>query len=163
VLGLCSLTAAASCTGSSGLSGHGVRAIASQSCGGRDGSGLLQQVTHLDLSAVSAAVRGHLPSELPSGFGLEEVDRVDPGDGGFVAWTDAQCRRVNLRYTPGDASVAGPGIRAFGPWTELQRCGEPSPCLVWQLRVNDGLLTFSTWRLAPRTAEAVLRTVKIQQ
>ena len=151
----------ASCTGGSGLSSAGVTASAPRPCGGGGTSSPLHQVMRVRAAAAPDVVQGHLPGKLPPGFGLQEVDRVDPGHGGYVAWTDAQCRRVALSYTPGETAMSGPTVRAFGPWRELQRCGEPRPCLVWQSAVNGGLLTFFTWRLAPRTATAILRTVRI--
>jgi hypothetical protein len=92
---------------------------------------------------------------------LQEVDRLDGGGSGYAAWTDAGCRRVNVWYDPDIGSISGPAVHAFGPWMKLQGgCGEPRPCVVYQGAVSGGMLTFSTWQLAPRLAATILRTVK---
>jgi hypothetical protein len=119
----------------------------------------LLQSTGVSRSTAGSVIQGHLPARLPAGFGLQEVDRVEPGDAGYAAWTDARCRRVAIFFDPGSSSVASPARRAFGPWFELQRCGTPRPCIVYQAKVNGGVITFSTWQLDPSTAVAILRTV----
>lgn len=157
-LALACLAGIASCTSSSGLSGAGVTAKAPKVCMSQTFP--LRQATRVSTSQASSVVAGHLPGRLPRGFGLQEVDRVEPGHFGYVAWTDARCRRVAITYSPGESSIAAPAVHAFGPWMKLQSCGDPRPCLVWQGGVHDGLLTLSTWQVEPRTATAVLRTVK---
>lgn len=120
----------------------------------------LQQATRVRSAQASTVVAGHLPQRLPQGFGVQEVDRVEPGHLGYVAWTDTACRRVALIYSPGVTSVSGPAMHAFGPWMRLQGCGEPPPCVVYQGGVTGGLVTFSTWGLAPKVTADLLRTVK---
>lgn len=106
-------------------------------------------------------IQGHLPTRLPAGFGLQEVDRIQPGNVGYAAWTDARCRRVNAFFEPGKSAAIRRGRPAFGPWHELQRCGKPRPCIVYEGHVTGGVLTFSTWQLAAGAAAAILRTVRV--
>jgi hypothetical protein len=117
--------------------------------------------TDLPSSQVRAALGGHLPAQIPVGFGLQQVDRLEPGDGGYAAWTDSRCRRINVWFDRGSDSVGNPARPAFGPWIQLQRCGDPRPCIVYQAGLTDGVVTFSTWQLPPRVATAVLRTVQV--
>jgi hypothetical protein len=119
----------------------------------------LRQATRVSAAQAFSVVAGHLPGRLPHGFGLQEVDRVEPGHLGYVAWTDGACRRVAVLYSPGVTSVSGPAVHAFGPWMKLQGCGDPRPCVVYQGGVDGGLVTFSTWGLAPEVTADLLRTV----
>lgn len=119
----------------------------------------LQQSTRVSPSTAGSVVQGHLPTRLPTGFGLQEVDRIEPGGAGYVAWTDSRCHRVAIYFDPVSSTAVSPARRAFGPWFELQRCGTPRPCIVYQAKVQGGVITFSTWQLDPDTAVAILRTV----
>jgi hypothetical protein len=119
----------------------------------------LRQPTRVSRSAASSVIQGYVPTRLPDGFGLQEVDRIEPGGGGYAAWTDARCRRVAIFIDPGNSAVAAPARPAFGPWLEPQRCGTPRPCIVYERKVNGGMITFSTWQLDPATAVAILHTI----
>lgn len=144
-------------SGAGAMSVTDVTAHAPQACARQQFP--LQQSTGVSRSTARAVIQGHLPARLPGGFGLQEVDRVEPGDAGYAAWTDARCRRVSIFFEPGNSSVVSPARPAFGPWFELQRCGTPRPCIVYQAKVKGGVITFSTWQLDPSTAAAILRTV----
>ncbi|HVV77369.1 MAG TPA: hypothetical protein VHC43_15170 [Mycobacteriales bacterium] len=117
-------------------------------------------------SELAAVTGGHTPRLLPVGFGLREVDRLADGPtrsgSGYAAWTDAQCRRVNVYFDPNGHALTRPAKAAFGPWVELQRCGTPRPCIVYQaLTHGGGVLTVSTWQLSPATAAAIVRSVPV--
>jgi hypothetical protein len=111
------------------------------------------------LSKAESVVRGHVPRQLPHGFGLAQVAAVQPHDAGYVAWTDSACRRISVFFEPGVTTASG-GAHAFGPWMRLQDCGAPRPCIVYQGAVGGGLVEFATWRLDPRTATAVLHSIR---
>lgn len=157
LLSLACVGLAAGCTGGSHPTDAAVTVKAPKACPPQTFD--LHNVTPVAAAEVASVVRGHLPTRLPTGFGLQEVDRVD--DAGYAAWTDAQCRRIALFFDPSQSSIGGPAVHAFGPWMKLQRCGEPRPCVVYQGGVTGGLLTFSTWQLEPRTAATVLRSVRL--
>jgi hypothetical protein len=157
LLMLASAVAVVGCTGGSPSSTAGLTARAPKPCAAE--SFHLRQVTRVNTGHASSVVGGHLPSRLPHGFGLQEVDRVEPGHLGYVAWTDDACRRVAVLFAPGVSSISGPAVHAFGPWMKLQGCGEPRPCVVYEGGVSGGLVTFSTWGLEPKIAADLLHTV----
>jgi hypothetical protein len=138
-----------------------VKLPASEACAAQNFGGLLV-MTRVSPAKLSTALDGHLPTRLPAGFGLLEVDRTTPGGGdGYAGWTDSQCRRINLFFEPGETKVRHATRGRIGPWVELPRCGTPRPCIVYQAATEGGRLEFSTWRLSPVIAAAVLRSVAV--
>jgi hypothetical protein len=121
----------------------------------------LSAATSVNPSLVSTVLHGHVPARLPAGFGLQEVARLGPNDAGYAAWTDAQCRRINVYYEPGQHEVTTPSQPAFGPWYELQMCGRPRPCIAYEAAVDGGVITFSSWQLDPHSSAPILRAVAI--
>jgi hypothetical protein len=119
----------------------------------------LRQVTPVSEKQAAIVVGGHLPGWIPRGFGVQEVDRVEPGHLGYVAWTDTACHRLSVTYAPGVTSISSPVVHAFGPWMRFTRCGLPRPCTAYQGGVNGGLITFITSGVQPSTATTILHTV----
>lgn len=105
---------------------------------------------------------GHVPAKVPNGFGLQQVDRLEPGHGGYVAWTDEACHRINEWYAPGVTTSSLLAPFAFGPWMGPASCGDPRPCVVYVGHLRGGLITFSTWGLDPQLTSRLLHTVKLE-
>ena len=156
---LCAATLVDGCTSGSKSSANSVTGAAPNACPAE--SFHLRQATLVSKAQAASVVGGHLPAWIPGGFGVQQVDRVEPGHLGYVAWTDSACHRLTMTYAPGVSSISGPVVHAFGPWMKFARCGPPRPCVAYQGGVSGGLITFYTSGIDPGTATAILHTVSI--
>lgn len=149
------------CTDGGGRAESGLLRKAPRQCSTAAPFNNLSHPTPAPLTQEASVMGGHVPARIPRGFGLLQVDRLEPGHGGYVAWTDAACHRIGESYAPGVTASSLSAPLAFGRWIGPASCGDPRPCVVYQGHVNGGLITFSTWGLDPHITASLLHTVNL--
>jgi hypothetical protein len=100
----------------------------------------------LPASRLVEQMRGHVPTRLPAGFGLETAWQKGDGMEGAALWADEKCREVFMALWPGHSStLVGPKV---GDWTVTAdapgECGNAelgsARCLVYHVFVDEGTL-----------------------
>jgi hypothetical protein len=101
----------------------------------------------LPVSELNGRLGGHVPTSLPSGFGLLGVWGEGDGYEGLAVWADARCRQVLIYLWPQHSDgFAGPRV---GPWTVI--VDAPGDCfsselgsyrcLDYRARVDEGTIS----------------------
>ncbi len=125
------------------------------------------QADPLPVGRIVEQLAGHVPGELPAGFGLAGVweSHLRPA-GGLAIWTDDRCREVVVRVyrgTAGSVDLRGPRV---GDWTvvaDSPECGDagqgPSPCFGYAADSGPDVLGVTTRGLDRAQSEALVESI----
>ncbi len=121
----------------------------------------------VDPSAIQAQLDGHVPSRLPSGFGLLGLWGGSGGGSrvpvGTAMWFDASCRNiVIMTWTSSDPIPEGRIVGRFTAVTGVPAtCTRPGPrpCLSYQNQIPPGHVEVDVVGLSPSQADALVRSV----
>ncbi len=121
----------------------------------------------VDPSAIQAQLDGHVPSRLPSGFGLLGLWGGSGGGSrvpvGTAMWFDASCRNiVIMTWTSSDPIPEGRIVGRFTAVTGVPAtCTRPGPrpCLSYQAQIPPGHVEVDVVGLSPSQADALVRSV----
>jgi len=106
--------------------------------------GGIVRADNIPASELVEQMRGHVPAEFPTGFGLVAAWQEGDGMEGAAVWADEMCREVFIGLWPGDTS---PRVGTkVGDWVvtagEPGGCGNavlgPARCLEYHARVDEG-------------------------
>jgi hypothetical protein len=125
----------------------------------------------VDAEDLPAQVDGHLPTWLPSGFGLSgswQAEHGDPTTGGSATWTDGRCRSIQLSYFGPRSSVTLSGPKV-GAWTVIaDTTGGCSVkelgigrCVVYTAFVDDHRLNVETIGLEREEGDRIVGSIPL--
>jgi hypothetical protein len=110
---------------------------------------------------------GHVPSDLPAGFGL--VGLWDGGGGrsgdpkGFAMWLDASCRNISVTtWTTADPIPEGPRVGLFTLVSFVPpTCPSPGPrpCFAYRAHVTPGLAEVDIVGVRRAEADEIVRSI----
>lgn len=117
------------------------------------------------LSRVAAVLEGHVPADLPDGFGLAHLWMGPAGLSGSALWTDDRCREIKVGLT---FEGAGPvdGV-ALGPWTVASSapdaCGNAvlgvGRCLAYDAAIDGRQIVVRTMGMERDEADRVVLSI----
>ena len=119
----------------------------------------------VDPAAMLSQLDGHVPTDLPAGFGLlglwGGLGGADPE--GTAIWFDTSCRNVAIdTWASSDPIPDGPTVGVFTLTSGVPpTCATPGPkpCLSYRAHLAPGLVEVDTVGLARSEADAIVRSV----
>ena len=125
------------------------------------------RLASLDPATILDALDGHVPTALPTGFGLLGLWGVGEGRGemkGYAIWADDSCRTVAVgTWVVGDPVGEGPRVGAFTLTSEVpSTCVRPgpAPCLAYRARLSPGLVEVAVVGIDRSAADEIVRSME---
>ena len=121
----------------------------------------------LDPATMLEVLDGHVPEELPAGFGLVGVFGGGEGSGaatGSAMWVDASCRSVSVTaWATSDVVGTGPRVGLFTLTSAVPpTCISPGPrpCLTYRARLDPGLVEVDIVGVDRSEADEVVASIQ---
>jgi hypothetical protein len=121
----------------------------------------------MDPSTILQGLDGHVPTDLPRGFGLEGLFDGGEGSGapkGSAIWVDASCRSVSVTTWATSAEVGeGPRVGLFTLTSAVPpTCVSPgpTPCLAYRARLAPGLVEVDTVGIDRADADEIISSIR---
>ena len=121
----------------------------------------------------SRLMRGHLPTALPPGFGIQvalEFSSLESVRGAQIIWTDGRCRMVTVSFVlTEEPHVFSDIVDRVGPWVveydKPRACANAvmgmGRCTGYGAEVEDGVVGVQTIGLSRTEADALVRTIPL--
>jgi hypothetical protein len=121
----------------------------------------------LDPGRMLEVLDGHVPEELPAGFGLVGVFGGEQGSSapkGSAIWVDSACRTVSITtWATSEAIGPGPRVGLFALTSAVpSTCISPGPmpCLAYRAGLDPGLVAVDIVGIDRSNADDVVRSIQ---